>query len=56
MSKFIVMTTIRSQVKAASQQEAEEMLDCVECEALLEIIKHPHIAVESVKSFATIQG
>ena len=56
MSKFIVVTTIRSVVHAESQGEAEGLFQAVESEALLEIIKHPRIAVESVKSFATIQG
>ena len=56
MSRFLVVTTIRSMVQAKSQQEAEEMFQCIESEACLEIIKHPSIAVESVKSFATIQG
>ncbi len=56
MSTFLVVTTIRSLVHAESQQEAESMFQCVESEVCLEIIKHPRIAVESVKSFATIQG
>lgn len=56
MSKFIVVTTIRSVVHADSQQEAEGLMSDIESEACLEIIKHPRIAVESVKSFATIQG
>ena len=56
MSKFIVVTTIRSWVEAKDQAAAIEMFEEIESTACLEIIKSPAIAVESVKSFATIQG
>jgi len=56
MSRFMVTMTMRTYVEAKDQAEAEEMVRDIESEVCLETIRHPRIAVESVKSFTIIQG